>query len=45
MKTKNGTTVFRTLDGEVYARLDDGSIRRAHPKVNGKVARKMRHAC
>jgi hypothetical protein len=40
--TPNGTTVFRTMDGDVYCRLDDGSIRRTNPKVNGKQARKLR---
>ncbi len=41
-KTPNGTTVFRTRDEDLYLRLDDGSIRRANPKVNGKQARKAR---
>ena len=41
-KTAKGTIVFRTTDDEVYARLADGSIRRAHPKANGKDARKAR---
>lgn len=41
-RTSKGTLVFRTLDGDIYARLDDGSIRRARKKVNGKVARKQR---
>lgn len=41
-KTSKGTIVFRTLDGDVYARLADGSIRRAIPKVNGKEARRAR---
>ena len=41
-KTANGTTVFRTTDGEVYMRHVDGSIRRSRPKVNGKIAKKMR---
>ncbi len=35
-RTANGTLVFKTTDGELYARLSDGSIRRAHPKVKGK---------
>ena len=39
-RTSQGTTVFRTMDHEVYARLEDGSIRRARPKVRGKLARK-----
>lgn len=41
-KTAKGTIVFRTHDDDVYLRLDDGSIRRAHPKVNGKLARRLR---
>lgn len=41
-RTSNGTMVFRTTDGDVYARLEDGSIRRAAPKVNGKQARRNR---
>jgi len=39
-RTSKGTMVFRTLDGDVYARLTDGSIRRANPKVRGKSARR-----
>ena len=39
-KTPLGTTVFRTLDGTVYARVEDGSIRRAHRKLRGKAARR-----
>jgi len=41
-RTSKGTLVFRTTDNDVYCRLVDGSIRRANPKVNGKVARKAR---
>ena len=41
-RTSNGTLVFRTTDNEMYVRLENGSIRRVTPKVNGKVARKMR---
>ena len=41
-KTANGTIVFCTLDKQLYARLEDGSIRRATPKMNGKQARKLR---
>lgn len=41
-RTSKGTLVFRTMDGDVYARLGDGSIRRATPKVNGKKARRDR---
>lgn len=40
--TSKGTIVFRTMDNAVYARLKDGSIRRATPKVNGRVARRAR---
>lgn len=43
-RTANGTLVFRTLDKQVYARLEDGSIRRTTPKMNGKQARKLRAA-
>lgn len=40
-RTANGTLVFRTIsDGMVYARLKDGSIRRAIPKLRGKAARR-----
>jgi hypothetical protein len=41
-RTANGTLVFRTLDKQVYVRLEDGSIRRATPKMNGKEARRLR---
>ena len=41
-KTSQGTIVFRTLDDTMYVRLENSSIRRVHPKVNGKVARKLR---
>lgn len=41
-RTLNGTLVFKTHDKTIYARLDNGSIRRAVPKVNGKVARRLR---
>jgi hypothetical protein len=44
-RTVKGTFVFKTMDGELYVRLDDGSIRRARPKINGKQARKARRAC
>lgn len=40
-RTEAGTLVFRTSDKEVYACLEDGSIRRATPK-QGKVARRKR---
>ena len=47
-RTKNGTIVFKTTDGELYMRHTDGSMRRVHKKVHGKAARKqrarMRHA-
>lgn len=43
-KTSRGTTVFRTSDNVVYARMADGSIRRSTPKVNGKQAKKLRRA-
>lgn len=39
-KMASGQTVFRTTDQMVYARLDDGSIRRAIPKQRGKSARR-----
>lgn len=39
-KTEKGTTVFRTTDKMIYARLTDGSIRRAVPKARGKSARR-----
>lgn len=38
-RTPNGTIVFKTTDHQMYARLDDGSIRRADRKVRGKAAR------
>jgi hypothetical protein len=41
-RTVKGTLVFKTQDGDMYARLADGSIRRTHPKVNGKDARRAR---
>jgi len=44
MRTTKGMMVFRTTDGEVYTRMFDGSIRRANPKVNGKVAKRERRA-
>lgn len=44
-RTEKGTTVFRTLDKQVYARLEDGSIRRAVPRVRGKAAKRARRAC
>lgn len=48
-RTAAGTLVFRTSDKQVYARLDDGSIRRAEKKIKGKAARRAdkfaRHAC
>lgn len=39
-QAQNGTFVFRTTDNMTYARLGDGSIRRAQPKVRGKSARR-----
>lgn len=39
-RTPNGTTVFKTHDNRVYARLEDGSIRRAVRKARGKAARR-----
>ncbi len=41
-KTSKGTIVFRTQDKEMYVRLADDSIRRVTPKVNGKVAKRLR---
>jgi hypothetical protein len=41
-RTVKGTLVFKTHDGDMYARLADGSIRRTYPKVNGKDARRAR---
>lgn len=41
-RTPNGTLVFKTHDNQLYARMHDGSIRRATPKLNGKDARKAR---
>lgn len=38
----DGIISFQTLDHTQYQRYTDGSIRRIHPKVNGKVARKLR---
>ena len=38
----DGTYSFKTHDKQSYVRLEDGSIRRVSPKVNGKVARKSR---
>ncbi len=40
-RTAKGT-VFRTIDKTLYTRMKDGSIRRVHPKTNGKAARKLR---
>ena len=42
-KAKNGTMVFRTSDQQLYMRHIDGSIRSVQKKMNGKLARKMRH--
>jgi len=39
-RTAEGTLVFKTSDKEMYARLDDGSIRRTTPKQRGKAARR-----
>jgi hypothetical protein len=39
-RTAAGTLVFRTLDNQVYVRLEDGSIRRSDRKVRGKTARR-----
>lgn len=39
-RTTAGTMVFKTHDNLVYARLNDGSMRRAIPKVRGKAARR-----
>ena len=41
-RTLNGTLVFRTMDNQMYCRLASGSIRRVTPKVNGKVAKRLR---
>ena len=42
----NGNWVFRTSDNVRYIRMDNtGVIRRAQPKVNGKLAKKARRAC
>lgn len=38
-RTPKGTLVFRTMDDCLYARTDDGAIRRAYPKARGKSAR------
>jgi hypothetical protein len=37
-----GGTVLRTTDGQTYRRGTDGAIRRAMPKVSGKVAKRAR---
>ena len=39
-RTTAGTLVFKTSDNTLYARLESGAIRRAHPKVKGKAARR-----
>lgn len=41
-RNSKGEWVFLTSDKEKYVRGLDGSIRRATPKVNGKMARKIR---
>lgn len=41
-RTPKGTNVFRTRDQQIYARLDNGVIRRATPKINGKDAKRAR---
>jgi hypothetical protein len=41
-RQSDGTVVFKTLDHTQYQRCEDGSIRRIHPKVNGKQAKKLR---
>lgn len=43
-RTAKGTLVFCTSDKEIYARLDDGSIRRTTSKVKGKAARRANKA-
>jgi hypothetical protein len=37
-----GGSVFRTIDGQTYRRMADGSIRRHPPKVNCKAAKRAR---
>ena len=41
----NGNLTFRTSDSDQYIRTSDGVIRRKHPKINGKIAKKARRAC
>jgi hypothetical protein len=41
-RKSDGTIVLQTLDHTQYQRHADGSIRRIHPKVNGKLAKKLR---
>ena len=38
----NGNLTFQTSDKERYVRTSDGVIRRSTPKVNGKLAKKLR---
>ena len=38
--TPNGTTVFRTSDGTLYARMPDGSRRRVDRKREGRRCRR-----
>jgi len=41
-RNSKGMLVFRTHDKQLYVRMENGSIRRATPKINGKEARKAR---
>lgn len=41
----NGNRTFQTSDRDQYIRTPNGVIRRKHPKVNGRIAKKARHAC
>ena len=41
-RKEDGTFVFYTSDKMRYVRGVDGSIRRSEPKINGKVARRIR---
>ena len=41
----DGNRTFQTSDHERYIRTSDGVIRRKHPKINGKLAKRARQAC
>ena len=41
-RNAHGILTFRTSDGQEYYRNASGSIRTRFPKVNGKLARKLR---